>query len=105
MPRIKHKFYELTELYNKDDYFTNQARALLNILEESGGRIERTDFMRRLPEAVTTVQEPSRVWSFYRQRLLAAGIVRETVETEILPDKRVKQGKKNDAEGTGNTEI
>lgn len=99
------KKYKVTRENKKDEKFAPQAQAILDAVKGFGEPVERAALLASLEKSgvLKTKQTPARVFSFFRPKLVEAGIlkeIKETVETE-KPAKAAKAEKSEPAPKKG----
>lgn len=97
--QIKKKMYSTKRDIGANDKCPPQARLIIELIKNSGGKIEREELLtllRRSPEegGLKTNQTPERILGFYKPKLTEMGVLQEDTEiSEIdveVPDKPVK---------------
>jgi len=91
------KKYKVTRENKKDEKFAPQAQAILDAIKGFGEPVERGALLANLEKSgvLKTKQTPARVFSFFRPRLVEAGILKELKEVtaEEKPVKAAKEPK------------
>ncbi len=70
------KHVEILRLPAESDQLPKQARGILATLQKLGGRATVQDLIAAMPEFVQTIQKHSRIFEFYRKRLLSEGYIK-----------------------------
>ena len=91
------KKYKVTRENKKDEKFAPQAQAILDAIKGFGEPVERGALFSSLEKSgvLKTKQTPARVFSFFRPKLVEAGILKEIREVtqEEKPAKAPKAPK------------
>lgn len=86
------RLYKVTRDNKKDEVFAPQAQAILDAIRCSEQPVERSALLEKLGKNLNTRQPVTRVLSFFRPRLIAAGVMKEIKETDPV-QKPVKTAK------------
>lgn len=82
------KKYKVTRENKKDETFAPQAQAILDAIKTFGEPVERAALLENLEKSgvLKTRQTPARVFSFFRPKLVEAGILKEI--KEVTPEEK-----------------
>ena len=83
---VKNKFYSLVRDLTESDKCPPQAKVIVQVLKEVGGKISREDLIAKLkaPGLIKTEQTVERIFGFYRPKLVEMGIMKEEIETSTV---------------------
>lgn len=93
------KLYKVTRENKKDEKFAPQAQAILDTIRGLNAPVERGDLIAVLDKSgvLKTRQGSARVFSFFRPKLIEAGILKE-IKEEVATEKPAKAAKTEKAE-------
>lgn len=89
------KKYKISREFKKDEKFAPQAVTIVEQIKSYGEPVERATLFADLEKSgkLNTKQSVSRVFSFFRPKLVEAGLLKEIKETVADPEKPAKAAK------------
>ena len=99
------KSYEGVREITDKDKVSPQAKIIVEVLLKSKKPLSREEVVAAIAPKLTTVQEPARIFGFYRPRLLEAKLMRENVAQIETPAKKEKPKEAKDKKGAAKTAV